>query len=53
VTLPGAVELAEVSGLGHSARVTDGLAVLAAWLMFGLLLLALVTVVLRGGRGHR
>jgi hypothetical protein len=29
------------------------LAVLAAWLMFGLLLFALVTVVLRGGDGRR
>jgi hypothetical protein len=32
---------------------TDGLVVLAAWLMFGLLLLVLVTVVLRGGDGRR
>jgi hypothetical protein len=29
--------------------VTDGLAVLAAWLMFAVLLVALATVVLRGG----
>jgi hypothetical protein len=29
------------------------LAVVAAWLMFGVLLLALVTVVLRGGGGNR
>jgi hypothetical protein len=29
--------------------VTDGLAVVAAWLMFGLLLLALCAVILRGG----
>jgi hypothetical protein len=29
--------------------VTNGLAILAAWLMFGLLLAALVAVVLTGG----
>jgi hypothetical protein len=29
--------------------VTDGLAVLAAWVMFGVLLAALAFVVLRGG----
>jgi hypothetical protein len=28
---------------------TDGLAVLMAWLMFAVLLIALVTVILRGG----
>jgi hypothetical protein len=30
--------------------VTDGLAVLVAWVMFAVLLVALVTVVLYGGR---
>jgi len=30
--------------------VTGGLVVLAAWLMFGVLLAALVTVVLHGGK---
>jgi hypothetical protein len=33
--------------------VTDGLAVLAAWLIFAVLLAALVTVVLRGGQGRK
>jgi hypothetical protein len=33
--------------------VTDGLAVLAAWIMFGLLLLVLSVVVLRGGGDRR
>lgn len=32
---------------------TDGLVVLAAWLMFAALLVALAVVVLRGGGGHR
>jgi hypothetical protein len=32
---------------------TDGLAVLAAWVMFAVLVVALVTVVLRGGAGRR
>jgi hypothetical protein len=35
--------------VGQHVGVTDGLAVLAAWVMFGLLLLALATVILRGG----
>jgi hypothetical protein len=34
--------------MGRLPGVTDGLAVLAAWVMFGVLLLALATVVLRG-----
>jgi hypothetical protein len=34
--------------MGRLPSVTDGLAVLAAWVMFGLLLLALATVILRG-----
>lgn len=34
---------------GNIRRVTDGLAVLAAWVMFGVLLAALAFVVLRGG----
>jgi hypothetical protein len=33
----------------EAAFVTDGLAILAAWVMFGLLLAALVVVVLTGG----
>jgi hypothetical protein len=35
--------------VGQHVGVTDGLAVLAAWVMFGVLLLALATVILRGG----
>jgi hypothetical protein len=34
--------------LGRLPGVTDGLAVLAAWVMLGLLLLTLATVILRG-----
>jgi len=37
------------SSAGQICDVTDGLAVLAAWVMFGLLLAALAFVVLRGG----
>jgi hypothetical protein len=33
----------------QGAVVTDGLVILAAWVMFAVLLAALVTVVLRGG----
>jgi hypothetical protein len=33
---------------GRLLGVTDGLALLAAWVMFGLLVLALATVILRG-----
>jgi hypothetical protein len=39
--------------LGRLPGVTDGLAVLAAWVMFGLLLVALATVVLRGDGGGK
>jgi hypothetical protein len=36
-----------------AVAVTDGLAVLAAWLMFAVLVAALVVVVLRGDKGGR
>jgi hypothetical protein len=38
---------------GNAGPVTDGLVVLAGWVMFGLLLLALGVVVLRGGGDSR
>jgi hypothetical protein len=39
--------------VGQHVDVTDGLAVLAAWAVFGLLLIALASVILRGGSGRR
>jgi len=46
VTRAGRAEVRFAAG----RRMTDGLAILAAWAMFGLLVAVLVFVVLHGGR---
>jgi hypothetical protein len=49
-TLSGLM-MVRTRAVGQHVGVTDGLAVLAGWVMFGLLLLALATVILRRGGG--
>jgi len=53
VTRRGIVWLVVGDLSGKAAAVTDGLVVLAAWVTFGLLLLALGAVILRHGGDSR